>query len=328
MNKITYGNVLSDNSEKFKTIKDYYLFYRNKLYAEPISHELLCNVGSSITLSQQESALKWLAPVGSFGPIDCYPELKKKMVQEELNGGLTIEQSCSLRKWALFQRSYLNKQKIVDQCELFSLQYDMGRSCLSMSLSYDVPPCLIFRAVLRGRGWSKQQIQHKVALHQVETRDLFELIQAEKFDIISKPIPEKLEAAQKFELQVAEYLKSHGISFRTEKILSDEQDAIHQHNELKSTPDFVLDTPITINSHRCHWIECKNYFFCDLKLNIKDVKKQVDGYVANWGSGAICSRLGYVTSVLHKLGDDIIIVDANSISTARNSRPGVKHNPE
>ena len=78
----------------------------------------------------------------------------------------------------------------------------------------------------------------------------------DEYSIVDESI--QLTEATKFEHKLEKILIEYDIKFKTQEQLVAEQ--IKEFGHPVSTPDFLLETPITFNGMTIKWIDAKNFF--------------------------------------------------------------------
>jgi hypothetical protein len=116
-----------------------------------------------------------------------------------------------------------------------------------------------------------------------------EMQQIAQEDMIYSPKGAQIQAERGAwgEKKLQEWLDKRGLKYRTEEDLR----ATH-----KKTPDCLLDSPITIDGMKIHWIESKASFGDDIELR-KNVKRQLKPYTDLFGTGAVVYWFGFVEDI-------------------------------
>ena len=246
---------------------------------------------NAVKKSVQTKASRLVCSPGEFGflPEEKVQQIAKKI--EKLD--ITLEQSLSLRSALNQEKSVYSHGRLMSRANELKRRYDSGESVLSLSTRFDAPPVNVFRAILTGRGWSKNKIKETLktpSKMNQRDRDQFQL--AESADRVSSVNQSETQnAAEVFEDILCDYFSSLNIRFRRQEDLLDEQKK--SEGRAIITPDLLLLDDVRINGIPCAWIDAKHFFGADLRFPRKKTQKQVDRYVNEYGQGAIVYRHGF-----------------------------------
>ena len=114
---------------------------------------------------------------------------------------ITLEQALSLRAALNQEKSVFSHGRLMRRSNELRRRYDQGESVLSLSKRFDAPPVNTFRAILTGRGWSKNKIKESLKSPQsrLKQRDYEQFQLAEEADRVSSvtrakpnPLPRSL----------------------------------------------------------------------------------------------------------------------------------------
>ena len=228
---------------------------------------------------------------GEFGflPQERVDEIADQI--QELS--ITLEQALSLRNALNQEKSVYSHHKLMRRSNELNRRYDSGEAVISLSKRFDAPPVNTFRAILTGRGWSKNRIKESLkepSRLKKRDREQFEL--AESLDRVSSVNQDEThKASMVFEDVLYAYFDSIGVRYRTQDELMVEQKKAEGRAVI--TPDLLMIDDVRINGVPCAWIDAKHFFGADLKFPRKKTQKQVDRYVAEYGHGAIVYRHGF-----------------------------------
>lgn len=245
---------------------------------------------------------------GEFGFL---PEDRVQEIAEEIaEFPISLEQALSLRGALNQEKSVYSHHRLMRRSNELNRRYNSGESVISLSKRFDAPPVNTFRAILTGRGWSKNKIKESLkSPSRLNPRDLEEFEKAEDMDRVSAVNQtETQNAAGIFEEALFKYFGSIGVRFRRQEELWEEQS--RDEGRAILTPDLLFLDDLRINGIPCAWIDAKHYFGADLKFPRKKTQKQVDRYVAEYGHGAIVYRHGFCQSLRLK---GAILLDSNPL---------------
>ena len=246
----------------------------------------------AVTKEVQNKAGKIACIPGEFGFL---PEERVQEIAVKLDGmPITLEQALSLRAALNQEKSVYSHSKLMRRSNELSRRYDSGESVIALSKRFDAPPVNTFRAILTGRGWTKNRIKETLNKNpsKLNKRDREQFELAESVDRVSSVNQTETQtAAEVFEEILCSYFESVGVRFRRQEELLREQ--TKQEGRAILTPDLLLLDDVRINGVPCAWIDAKHFFGADLKFPKKKTQKQVDRYVAEYGQGALVYRHGF-----------------------------------
>ena len=246
----------------------------------------------AVTKEVQNKAGKIACIPGEFGFL---PEERVQESAVKLDGmPITLEQALSLRAALNQEKSVYSHSKLMRRSNELSRRYDSGESVIALSKRFDAPPVNTFRAILTGRGWTKNRIKETLNKNpsKLNKRDREQFELAESVDRVSSVNQTETQtAAEVFEEILCSYFESVGVRFRRQEELLREQ--TKQEGRAILTPDLLLLDDVRINGVPCAWIDAKHFFGADLKFPKKKTQKQVDRYVAEYGQGALVYRHGF-----------------------------------
>ena len=246
----------------------------------------------AVTKEVQTKAGKIACIPGEFGFL---PEERVQEIAVKLDGmPISLEQALSLRAALNQEKSVYSHSKLMRRSNELSRRYDSGESVIALSKRFDAPPVNTFRAILTGRGWTKNRIKETLNKNpsKLNKRDREQFELAESVDRVSSVNQTETQtAAEVFEEILCSYFESVGVRFRRQEELLREQ--TKQEGRAILTPDLLLLDDVRINGVPCAWIDAKHFFGADLKFPKKKTQKQVDRYVAEYGQGALVYRHGF-----------------------------------
>jgi len=224
---------------------------------------------------------------------------------------ITLEQALSLRSALNQEKSVYSHSRLMRRSNELSRRYNSGENVVALSKRFDAPPVNTFRAVLTGRGWSKNRIKETLNKqpHRLNNRDREQFELAESVDRVSSVDQSDTQsAAEVFEDILCNYFESLGVRFRRQEELLAEQK--NSEGRAIITPDLLFLDDVRINGVPCAWIDAKHFFGADLKFPRKKTQKQVDRYVAEYGQGCIVYRHGFSDGLRLK---GAILLDASPL---------------
>ena len=247
---------------------------------------------NSVAKSVQKKTGDIISRPGEFGflPQERVDEISKQISDLDI----TLEQALSLRAALNQEKSVYSHGRLMRRSNELRRRYEGGDSVLSLSKRFDAPPVNTFRAILTGRGWSKNKIKEslKSPKSRLKERDFEQFQLAEEADRVSSVNQSETQtAAEVFEHILCSYFSSIGVRFRKQEDLEVEQK--RSEGRAIITPDLLLLDDVRINGIPCAWIDAKHFFGAALKFPRKKTQKQVDRYVSEYGQGAIVYRHGF-----------------------------------
>lgn len=264
---------------------------------------------NAVKKSVQSKASPLVCSPGEFGflPEERVQQIAKKI--EKLD--ITLEQSLSLRSALNQEKSVYSHGRLMSRANELKRRYDSGESVLSLSTRFDAPPVNVFRAILTGRGWSKNKIKETLQVpSKMNERDREQFQLAESADRVSSVNQSETQnAAEVFEDILCDYFTSLNVRFRRQEDLLAEQKK--SEGRAIITPDLLLLDDVRINGIPCAWIDAKHFFGADLRFPKKKTQKQVDRYVNEYGQGAIVYRHGFCETLRLK---GAILLDSSPLN--------------
>jgi hypothetical protein len=182
-----------------------------------------------------------------------------------------------------------------------------GRRLIEIARELGFPPVLLGQLMLQELKIPRKKVW-QTFLHPEDApdarlrREVQELLEA---DLIYSPQGMELqrERGRKGEERLYEWLRRHGIGYRTEKDLR---------GKYAKTPDALLDHPIIFYGQKLAWIESKANFGDDVELR-KNLKRQLGPYTELFGEGAVVYWYGFVDGADSPPG--ILLWDAPTIES-------------
>jgi hypothetical protein len=202
---------------------------------------------------------------------------------------------CSIKAQAVHAKILKTTGNIGRNISLIWKDYST-MTMADISKKYNVPPLNTMRAILeKYRGYGKTKIYECLqgTILCDDEYDRKQLASAWKHDG-SNATNQRLttEIAQQKEDALCALFKSY-VKCKSQTELQDEQ--IIKYGRPISTPDILFLEPVYINDMLIHWIDYKNYVISG--VHYARNLKQVDGYNATYGPGAICTGLVYLEGI-------------------------------
>ena len=265
-----------------------------------------------VPLQAEERVASLVVKRGDFGWLtdDRVDEIAAALENENM----TLEQALSLRSALLQQKTVYSHHKLRSKGKELARQYREGASIVDLSKKYDFPPVNVFRVVLESMGWSKKRIKeslrHPSSMKQRE-REEFEA--AEAVDRVSSVDQSETQVkADLFEDILADWFEQQGIRLRRQPEMVKEQSELL--GRPVRTPDLLFLDHVYINDQPVAWIDAKHFYGSDVDFQRKKMKKQMNRYIEEWGSGAIMFRHGFSQN-LYLPG--VLMLDASPIDLSR-----------
>jgi len=266
-----------------------------------------------VSKSTQDKVSEIVTRKGEFGYL---PQERVDEIATQIEGmNITLEQALSLRAALNQEKSVFSHGRLMRRSNELRRRYDQGESVLSLSKRFDAPPVNTFRAILTGRGWSKNKIKESLKSPQsrLKQRDYEQFQLAEEADRVSSVNQSETQsAAEIFEEILCSHFTQLGVRYRKQSDLEVEQKK--SEGRAVITPDLLLLDDVRINGIPCAWIDAKHFFGAALGFPRKKTQKQVDRYVAEYGYGAVVYRHGFCNSLRLK---GAILLDASPLDLSK-----------
>ena len=125
---------------------------------------------------------------------------------------------------------------------------------------------------------------------------------------------ESAKKAEEFEIKLGKLLTRHGVRFKTQEELVEEQ--IKLYGKPINTPDFLILDDLRINGYKIGWIDAKNFYGARSWFIRLSIEKQIKKYVNEWGTGAIVFSMGYSDEL--DISEDVMLIDYDSFDASKN----------
>ena len=259
------------------------------------------NLDISIDVLPDEVEKEIIKLINKKAP-NCYKKLsdrETKYLQENIINNLNFTKyNINLEQIQSIRSSYVKNKMIKKHSYLLSNKknivndYKNKRNILYISKKYDGSPLNIMRIILSQTN-SKEKV--KKLFNKPQLLDDYDYKQFEiakendDFALVNQD--EIQEKAENFERQIEEILKKMNIKYKTQNQLAKEQ--IKSHGKPFSTPDFLIESELTINGHEIKWIDAKNFFGSNVSFIKTKIIDQTKKYIKNYGKGSIIFNLGF-----------------------------------
>ena len=265
-----------------------------------------------VSLKAEERVAGMVVKRGDFGWLS--DERVDEIAQSLGSEGMNLDQALSLRSALLQQKTVYSHHRLRSKSNELARHYRSGTSIVELSKRYDFPPVNVFRAVLESMGWSKNRIKDSLrnpsSMKQRE-RDEFEA--AEAADRVSSVDQSETQVkADLFEDLLADWFEAQGIRLRRQPEMVKEQS--ERLGRPVRTPDLLFLDHVYINEQPVAWIDAKHFYGADVEFQRKKMKKQMNRYIEEWGSGAIMFRHGFSENLFLP---GVLMLDASPIDLSR-----------
>jgi len=270
-----------------------------------------------VPLGSEEVVAKKVVRRGEFGWVDDDRVEEIARFVDDLP--MTVDQALSLRSALLQQKTVYSHGKLKSKAKELAKHYRNGTSIVDLSKKYDFPPMNVFRVVLEANGWSKNKIKDSFRdPASMKQREQEEFEAAEATDRVSNVDQSETQLrADLFEDILADWFEEQGVKLRRQPEMVKEQQ--QEHGRPVRTPDLLFLDDVTINGEPVAWIDAKHFYGADVEFQRKKMKKQMQRYIDEWGSGAIVFRHGFSDN-LYLPG--VLMLDASPLDLTRLSEPG------
>ena len=226
------------------------------------------------------------------------------MVKKE---SMSLDQALSLRSALLQQKTVYSHHRLKSKGRELARRYREGTTILALSKEYDFAPMNLFRVVLEALGWSKTKIKDSLRNpSSMKERERSEFEAAEAADRVSSVDQSETQVkADLFEDILADWFEQQGVRLRRQPEMVKEQSELL--GRPVRTPDLLFLDHVFINGQPVAWI-------ADVDFQRKKMKKQMNRYIDEWGSGAIMFRHGFCEN-LYMPG--VLMLDSGPIDLQR-----------
>ena len=267
---------------------------------------------SPVPLKAEERVAGWVVKRGEYGWLS--DERVETIAQKVTDEAMTVDQALSLRSALLQQKTVYSHHKLKRNARTLARKYREGSTILELSKEFDFAPMNVFRAVLEAMGWSKSKIKDSLRNpSSMKERERREFESAEAADrVTSVDQSETQVKADLFEDILADWFEEQGIRLRRQpEMVREQSEAL---GRPVRTPDLLFLDHVYINGQPVAWLDAKHFYGADVEFQRKKMKKQMNRYIDEWGSGAIMFRHGFCEN-LYLPG--VLMLDSGPIDLSR-----------
>ena len=229
--------------------------------------------------------------------------IKKKKLDVSLNDILSIRSAYMTIK------IIKDSSKLESSMNKINKLYKKGIKLSWISRKYDLSPILILKNIF-SNNFSKEKIKdffYGKQLNKLNKFDLEQLNFAKENDIFNKvDQTEQIINSENFELEIRNFLIKNKIKFKTQNELAKEQ--IKKYGKTINTPDFLILSDFYINDKKINWIDAKNFYGANTFLIKKNIQKQIQKYIDEYGFGSIIFSLNFSEKLYF---DNVILINFN-----------------
>ena len=229
--------------------------------------------------------------------------IKKKKLDINLNDILSIRSAYMTIK------IIKDSSKLESSMNKINKLYKKGIKLSWISRKYDLSPILILKNIF-SNNFSKEKIKdffYGKQLNKLNKFDLEQLNFAKENDIFNKvDQTEQIKNSENFELEIRNFLLKNKIKFKTQNELAKEQ--IKKYGKTINTPDFLILSDFYINDKKINWIDAKNFYGANTFLIKKNIQKQIQKYIDEYGFGSIIFSLNFSEKLYF---DNVILINFN-----------------
>ena len=229
--------------------------------------------------------------------------IKKKKLDVSLNDILSIRSAYMTIK------IIKDSSKLESSMNKINKLYKKGIKLSWISRKYDLSPILILKNIF-SNNFSKEKIKdffYGKQLNKLNKFDLEQLNFAKENDIFNKvDQTEQIKNSENFELEIRNFLIKNKIKFKTQNELAKEQ--IKKYGKTINTPDFLILSDFYINDKKINWIDAKNFYGANTFLIKKNIQKQIQKYIDEYGFGSIIFSLNFSEKLYF---DNVILINFN-----------------
>ena len=229
--------------------------------------------------------------------------IKKKKLDVSLNDILSIRSAYMTIK------IIKDSSKLESSMNKINKLYKKGIKLSWISRKFDLSPILILKNIF-SNNFSKEKIKdffYGKQLNKLNKFDLEQLNFAKENDIFNKvDQTEQIINSENFESEIRNFLIKNKIKFKTQNELAKEQ--IKKYGKTINTPDFLILSDFYINDKKINWIDAKNFYGANTFLIKKNIQKQIQKYIDEYGFGSIIFSLNFSEKLYF---DNVILINFN-----------------
>lgn len=214
-----------------------------------------------------------------------------------LTGRLSTAQGASIIGALVTTKIVKNWPRMNSKITSLARKYAAGANILALAGKHDFPPLNLLRGILLHQGARPDVIFSVFArkgdpVKFLSERDLQQFHLAEEADASSVRSQREMgKAAQEMEDKFVEYVRGICPRIKTQDELVKSQ--TKEFGRAVSTPDVLFDEAVLINGEKVKWIDFKSYTLTPVGPIWRSTHRQAEGYLAAWGTGALCYRGGF-----------------------------------
>lgn len=211
--------------------------------------------------------------------------------------------TCILNQ-KMLQKNKALYHKVANDAESLLERWRNGESFVSLSEEIDFSPVLMSIILLKRTGISRKGVRQMLKNPDgiEEERLKRELGEVVKKDVLFSPSAHSLqtERAVMCEGEIGGWLKERDIQFLTEEKI--------KKYAITKTPDFLLKSPLNIDSINISWIESKG-LFGGPEEHRRYLKKQFLEYIKFFGAGMVVYWYGFVDPISEE-NSEVLVKDS------------------
>lgn len=231
----------------------------------------------------------------------------KNNFSPELTANFSKEIILSIRSNLMRSHMIETHRNLIRNQKQIIKDYDDNSDILKLSEKYDGSPLNLLRLIFKKKYNNKltKLISNKKILSKEDSIQLEIAIHNDTYALINQN--EILDKAIKFENKIKEILIKNKVEFKTQEELAKEQK--ENSDKITNTPDFLILSELKINDIKINWIDAKNFYGTNSTLNKKNINRQTEKYINEWGTGSIIFNLGFCSKLNFP---NILLIDFES----------------
>jgi hypothetical protein len=222
---------------------------------------------------------------------------------------INLEQIKSIRSSYIKNKMIKKHSYLISNSKKIIHDYENKIKILSLSEKYDGSPLNIMRVIL-SKNNSKERVKklfnNPQLLNDYDYEQFLIAKENDDFALVNQDTIQ--EHAMNFEKQLGEILIKNKVKYKTQEDLTQEQ--IKSHGKAFCTPDFLIESELTINGNQIKWIDAKNFYGSNTNFVKSKINEQTKKYIKNYGNGSIVFNLGFNESYSNQ---NILFLSYNSL---------------
>lgn len=213
----------------------------------------------------------------------------------------------SIRATLMREHMMHTHKQIISQQKKILFDYDSNVNIKNLVIKYDNSPLNLLRLIFSHKYKKKLKniILDNTILNSRDKKELKWALHNDIYALINQD--EILSKSMEFENKIQTILNNQKIKYLTQTDLAQEQ--LTKYNYISNTPDFLILDELYINDVKINWIDAKNFYGSNTKINIQKIKSQTHKYINTWGTGAIIYNLGFNSELVLP---NIVFIDFES----------------